>query len=240
MIEIPKTVKRYSDGMIEKLMNVGFFDDVYNLKSHLIGTEIEEEFIERPVKNIGVWLSGGADSSLLAYLLCKKVKEENLNVDVMMSTVRRNEKHSHYHSMKVIDFIEKDLDYRVSEHMMHYPDMEDETKFFRETEFEYFNSGLIDVMYSGINCNPPESEVPQNDERDRDISAEKPTKIWWGGGLMMNPFFKLNKREISEVYKQNNLLNTLLPLTRSCHSDSVEPCGECWWCKEREWGFGDR
>ena len=53
----------------------------------------------------------------------------------------------------------------------------------------------------------------------------------------IRPFFNLDKRQIAELYKQHNLLDTLFPLTVSCITE-ITHCGECWFCKERIWGFG--
>jgi 7-cyano-7-deazaguanine synthase in queuosine biosynthesis len=65
------------------------------------------------------------------------------------------------------------------------------------------------------------------------------------------PWANTNKKGIAEMYRDENLIDSLVPVTRSCEWDpkceyydvigTVDPglghCGECWWCKEREWGF---
>ena len=40
-----------------------------------------------PVSNVGVWVSGGADSALMLYLLCKQIKDDNLPIKVQPCTV---------------------------------------------------------------------------------------------------------------------------------------------------------
>ena len=47
------------------------------------------------------------------------------------------------------------------------------------------------------------------------------------------------KKDIANLYIEHNLLEKLFPITTSCESlDNVtEHCGECWWCKERQWAF---
>ena len=52
---------------------------VINLRSYR--KILKKDFYKRPVENIGMWMSGGADSSLCAYMICKKIKEENLNIN---------------------------------------------------------------------------------------------------------------------------------------------------------------
>ena len=58
----------------------------------------------------------------------------------------------------------------------------------------------------------------------------------------------VDKRMVAHLYKYFDILDALFPLTRSCewHNsntfDAANPgdghCGQCWWCKEREWAFG--
>ena len=46
-IKIPKTFKRYTPKLIKKLTDIGYFDDVDEIKnkSHMIGNDVAEEFI---------------------------------------------------------------------------------------------------------------------------------------------------------------------------------------------------
>jgi 7-cyano-7-deazaguanine synthase in queuosine biosynthesis len=46
---------------------------------------------------------------------------------------------------------------------------------------------------------------------------------------------------LCKTIKDTNSDCKIFPITRSCESwtnDFSKHCGECWWCKEREWGFG--
>lgn len=61
------------------------------------------------------------------------------------------------------------------------------------------------------------------------------------------PFRNFNKRSIAELYKSQGILDELFPITRSCENGGdveyiKDPnmefhCKECWWCRERFWGF---
>lgn len=55
------------------------------------------------------------------------------------------------------------------------------------------------------------------------------------------PLFNHNKKDIAKLYRAMNIENTLLPVTRSCENDNhIEShCGNCWWCHERIWAFGN-
>ncbi len=54
------------------------------------------------------------------------------------------------------------------------------------------------------------------------------------------PLFNYDKRDIARIYRALNMEENLFPVTRSCENDTHIDghCGECWWCKERLWGFG--
>lgn len=54
------------------------------------------------------------------------------------------------------------------------------------------------------------------------------------------PLFNHNKQDISRLYRSLGIENELLPVTRSCENDKhpESHCGDCWWCRERIWGFG--
>jgi hypothetical protein len=55
------------------------------------------------------------------------------------------------------------------------------------------------------------------------------------------PLFNHNKKDIAKLYRHFNLEKTLLPVTRSCENDQhlESHCGNCWWCHERIWAFGN-
>jgi hypothetical protein len=54
------------------------------------------------------------------------------------------------------------------------------------------------------------------------------------------PLFNHNKRDVAKLYRFFDVESTLLPVTRSCENDRHlgSHCQKCWWCYERNWGFG--
>lgn len=261
-LEIPKTTRRLKQEIIDRLYeehdtpaipiyeNQAFLKQVQYLES-------KENLEDRPVKVIGQWMSGGADSSLLAYLLCKKIKEENLDVKFQPLSVRRGRPNNPVYAEGVTDFIREDLDVDfVLDHIVYYPPLEDsemtEQRIFWDRDAVNFKEDLFQILYSGITCNPPDSaNLPKNKERTRDEEAERPIVSWNGLKHYINPFFKVNKKWEAEVYKDLGLLDTLFPLTYSCEGDAADTythtwhCGntlprekQCWWCIERKWAFG--
>lgn len=54
------------------------------------------------------------------------------------------------------------------------------------------------------------------------------------------PLFNHNKQHIATLYRVLDVEGALFPVTRSCENDDHpgSHCGKCWWCRERQWGFG--
>lgn len=251
-IFIPDKIKKYNDETIKKMYDSGMFDDVDNIHNFKdIWYQDPENYVEKHVKNIGIWVSGGADSSILLYLLSKKIKDENLDVMIHPFSVRRGRPVNPIYAENVIDFIVEKLNFEnMNEIKIYYPDKNDEyqreIKEFRERDVENFNSNKIEIMYSGITSNPPENDstISKNKERSRDESSERLIEDKSSLAYYINPFFKINKKNIAEIYEKFDLLNDLFPITRSCEGDKKDTrnytthCGKCWWCEERLWAFG--
>ena len=59
------------------------------------------------------------------------------------------------------------------------------------------------------------------------------------------PFLNVNKRFVAGVFKENNLMNDLYPITRSCvgggrqTNNFTEWCWQCFWCYEKDWAFNE-
>ena len=263
-LKIPKTTLRLKKNIINRLYDQALIDQpvvpIYENEKFIqqvIKYENIENMEEVPVKVIGQWMSGGADSSLLAYLLCKKIRDENLNVKFQPLSVRRGRPNNPIYAEGVVDFIREDLDVDfILPHEVYYPPLEDsemtEIKIFWEKDAINFRENKFQVLYSGITCNPPDSAgLPKNKERTRDEDADRPIESRNGLKHYINPFFQVNKKWEAEVYKDFGLLDTLFPLTYSCEGDAEDTkthtwhCGntlpienQCWWCIERMWAFG--
>ena len=121
--------------------------------------------------------------------------------------------------------------------------------------------GEMTQVFNGVTANPPEeigrlhwgsSEVFGENvwecrEKHRDWDVRE-TRSEIDNDEKRNiihccPFVQHHKGHIADLYKEYDLVNTLLPLTRSCEgwdymtNGFTEECGECWWCMERDWAF---
>ena len=208
----------------------------------------------KKIKTIGVWDSGVADSTILFYMLCKEVQEKNLNIRIQPYTTRRPRPTNPIHAAFVIDKIEEILEYEMLPHIAYYPPLDDPDyvngKFFSDMAIKVLKDDDVQLIFSGCTMNPPqdiqrtfrdgvngeEHYRGQNVEREHEHYYPQEDYEFW----QIDPFMDLDKSDIAQLYIDNDVLEELFPLTRSCESDDSlqEHCGECWWCEERMWAFG--
>ena len=213
-----------------------------------------------PVKNVAMLCSGGADSSLLLYIVTKEIIEKNLDIGILPITIRRLKPHNPFYAAQVVEKIEELLNYTYKDHMMIYPPKmeltaydpncpyDSERKFFHGIKNELRNSGEYQIFYSGTSEAPPDNirktwgkdvsreillERNPNKHDQKEISLSKNFMVW-------DVWKNKNKKQLAKIYKQEGLTDILFPLTRSCESwtQSIGHCGTCWWCLERNWAFG--
>jgi 3'-phosphoadenosine 5'-phosphosulfate sulfotransferase (PAPS reductase)/FAD synthetase len=115
-----------------------------------------------PVKTIGIWMSGGADSALLCYLLAEKIKKENLNITIQPITIDYKRPFA-FKAGPVREKIEEILDATsiFENHIVYNPpgetiwSPEELAKQFHIRNYEHFKDNRFQVLYSGITTNPP-------------------------------------------------------------------------------------
>lgn len=136
-----------------------YLERLYVRKTWNYGKYITEPLDNFPVKGIVVKLSGGADSSIVYYRLCKELAERNLDYPVIVVTLDPETKdwYSHY-AKKVIDFTRdrtgiKPVVHRVKSLPLPWtvPDYE---KAQDEILANVLADGLANVYYGGLTENP--------------------------------------------------------------------------------------
>ena len=143
---------------------------------------------------------------------------------------------------KVIDFCKEEFGEEIFGD--HYTDACKDEKSYTLVQDallkKLYQDNLITCHFAGITANPPD-EVSKSFGHippiDRDPKIERPIKR----NYAYRPFVNLDKKHVKKWYDKYNVLETLFPLTRSCEAftDNFEAhCEECWFCKERKWGFG--
>ena len=222
-------------------------------------------------KNVAISVSGGADSALLAYLVCELAYEHDTTIHII----------NHVRCWKTKPWQQQDADnvfQWLFQRFYH-------TKFKRHTNFiapelEYGNIGPnltdeygkqvsgdniqqrayaeyickkhgIDAYYNGVTRNP--RLAFGNGMRERDIDPTDDNKhleyMVHMGVVASHPFRFIDKSWIVNKYKELGIMD-LFNLTRSCEgtfdnityntytaNQEVPVCGECFWCKEREWAI---
>lgn len=211
-------------------------------------------FLEKN-NTLGIWFSGGADSSILCYLLAKKIKENNLDYKIQPVTVlKRDNDTAHY---DVLNFIKKDLNCAdiFLDIIIHNPANEKEyNDSFFDLRLKHVVEGKYKYIYSGINQSPNIEDYSNGWEmfpEIQNIRGPEITKLKILSGVIdfngkdyefgdIRPFVNMDKKEIANLYKQYELLDSLFPLTNSCnyHGPANSHCETCWFCRERLWAFG--
>jgi len=122
-----------------------------------------------------------------------------------------------------------------------------------QSALEVNTKSLWDVKFDGVTRNPPQTETQFYTEGIED-SQRNEGSSWYNRTMYVDkdclmPCYthmrQYNKKGICDFYVQNNVLDNLFPVTRSCeNSGNFKPidhethCEECWYCRERYWGFG--
>lgn len=98
-------------------------------------------------------------------------------------------------------------------------------------------------IVTGMTANPPVEEQHKYGfydvaERRRDTRDNDPWKH-----RLYQPYINVDKKFVAGVYKDECLMESLYPYTSSCvgfpgeTEHYTEPCGQCFWCNEKEWAF---
>ncbi len=188
-------------------------------------------------KNIAVSLSGGADSAMLAYILCDLVKDKNIMIHCI-SHIRcwKEKPWQEYDSLNVYNWlVDRFPSIKFKRHTNFIPpDIEWGSKGPNIIdEYGQLNSGDIieirafaeyigikenlDAYYNAVTRNPPIELNNKMSRRDVEPSEEnfKMAITKHMGGLSCHPFRFIDKSWIYKQYKNKNL-SELFNLTRSC------------------------
>jgi hypothetical protein len=212
--------------------------------------------------NVGIKLSGGADSSLIYYALCNKFKD-NPDVNIIPITLATDRKPYYIpYAKQVIKIVEK---LNGKSPLIHLTNTikHDPVKYDSEqTELVKKATSRYDVKYwfSGLTRNPPVDEMTDffiknhktlhlnldrimKSIKTRDITRD--TSDYKFFDESRRPYTIHDKKEVAYYYNYYNMLDSLYPYTHSCEDvqsfnkkGNALHCGECFFCLERWWGFG--
>lgn len=205
-------------------------------------------------RTVGIQVSGGLDSALLLFLTTKAIQESGLDIKIQPISVFIPSKVKNIASTEAIidkireitgaDFIKDGLifDMPVEETTTHDGKKD---QFFINMIRNLFMEGKIDFEYNGNTKNPPEhARKNWKNDQFRQKNRDNANSIYTTA-YSASPHYYMDKSDIINLYLKYNLYNDIIPLTCSCdenvsvvHEAQLNvPCGSCWWCEERRWGF---
>lgn len=224
-------------------------------------------------KNVAIAVSGGADSALLAYMVCQIARKLDADVTVhiinhircwktkpwqqdnanaVCNWLRQEFQNTTF--IRHTNFIAPDLEYGSVG-----PNLTDEygkkvsgdniqSRAYAEFICKKHN---IDAFYNGVTRNPRLALFHGMQERDIEPTGDNQHLLAMEhlGFMVYHPFRFTDKSEIVKMYKSLGIMD-LFEITRSCEGEIkgidytnykagqvVSVCGECFWCKEREWAL---
>lgn len=195
-----------------------------------------------PTSPVGVLCSGGADSSLVLYLLMK-YNTQPIHILTLTNKIKHYTNLSHIN--QVIKYcLDKTNNYNFFHHVKY---VEQQTnKELEKLSMSLLKAKTFNILYIGDTCYPPDYLNQQFAKETGDVFQNiaarmpniiRPTQI----GPIYTPYTNYNKKKIVEIYKHLDIME-LFYLTRSCEStDNIgsDHCHNCWWCKEREWALAN-
>lgn len=199
-----------------------------NSRNRLWKHEYAQIIFDEIPKRTGMFISGGADSALLLYMLAKAGHY------IIPVTIDRTSRHHQLgHAVAVVEWVRLQFPEQILQHHIREvseDNIESERAIIKK---ELERDCNIDTWVNGMTNNPP---VKFDSDEERDTRRDDNLTKWWGGNNI-RPFYNVDKSVIIGLYNKLDL-HELLDLSFSCEV-SDPACGKCWWCEEREWAINE-
>jgi len=218
--------------------------------------------INFPIKSqIVLALSGGTDSAALFYLICKHSPnaevipfscEEAYNpYDIQAAENVVEFMKSKFPNSNIKDLVkgkyDESLDYTSAYHLKRNLNAGAVSK---SVQLDMQRDKLLEenpnaVFFQGMTKNPPISVQEQYPlmKENAEVRRNVDTLSTQYGKNGYRPFINVDKKFVADIFKKENLMNTLFPLTRSCVGNvwttnlCTKECHRCFWCYEKKWAF---
>jgi 7-cyano-7-deazaguanine synthase in queuosine biosynthesis len=202
-------------------------------------------------ENLAIQLSGGVDSALLTYLTAMTIKEHGLKTKIRTLSCDVGNKPDYLPTARRVREKLKELTPWFNQWAEPYeykiPLRESKNPMKLYASVNHIKALMavkhIDYEYNGVTKNPPDDERTDFfDDEYRQTVRDNPESIY-SGPRSARPLAFCDKRGVVELYKKYGLIESLFTLTLSCDVnkenivDGKIPCGNCWWCSERQWGL---
>lgn len=190
---------------------------------------------------VGIAFSGGADSSMLLYLLLT-LKSDTIHVFTCASQTRQFSQSNQ--AKRVLDFLLSKLEKTNAVHHIYYVQKKNRSTIFT-TILNLAQDLKLNTVYTAGTSFPNEQDLKSFNFK----SEHNPTVLYQRrdpleqrnlyNGIFYSPWWNFNKKFVADLYTHFDLLNDLFPMTRSCEHPQILTghCAECWFCAERFWAF---
>lgn len=175
-------------------------------------------------KVIGIFISGGLDSAVLAYLLHKYKSEDH---EFLFYTVPRYDD-SFFHAKRIIKYLDDEFNYsNRMPILLGSPDLHHSQQVLSGIRIAV-RQHKAGVLVLGDTALP----------YDQSLSTEQSAPIrnrsdhWY----IKQPFIDFTKKDTVQLAVDMNLTQ-LIELSHTCTESKLLRCNVCWQCRERAWAF---
>lgn len=187
--------------------------------------------IPENITRIGITVSGGLDSTILAYLILKEIEltQRTNSIDVKLFTIIKNDG-STYYAARIVNELKKIFPAQKLTYVNNCSngDVWDGRATVGITLL--YSRNDTDVLYTGVN-RQVSPEIKRFKNRLKIYYQDE--KRWYKA-----PFLNMKKPNMLDLYYKLGV-ESLIPFTHTCTTSLLSKCNACYSCEEREWAFNE-
>ena len=201
-------------------------------------------------KTIAVAMSGGADSTMLCYLLANTIQEQDLNITIQpYNGLDLWAPGDGIQIPKIINYIRSKFpNVKINWPLSVVFDTDGGKAPSKHTYIrpmsKMLEEKIVDYTFHGISMGPPE-EIQKEFNKTQghpDGLVRLPGGLYWEELERQEddlaPYKTIDKRFIIQSYADHGVTD-LLDMTASCIVPDPGCSGTCWWCQERQWAVDE-
>lgn len=174
--------------------------------------------------NIGLFMSGGFDSTTLAYTVFKIISVMPTGPKLTVYTVPRYDD-SVIHTDRVCDWLK-----------IQFPNVEFTRVINGNPNLHHSQQVLSGVIETRDNCT---DLIILGDTTNPEVPELKngPTRTKSSNPRIIQPFIDGDKRGVIELANSLGVLDQISTISHTCTESKTLRCNTCWQCRERAWAF---